>query len=301
LHRGVLEEVGAVKRAFLVPAMVVLAATVLSSPVAASGGARLPEAAPLPAPQEVVPVPEVIEELPAERLSRTALFPVGWEDDVYCAGWIGEMTEPVTGRFVAAEYEDSRHMFGVGDIIYSDVGAREGLMPGQEFQLVRPAHEVYAVGSLFTTLGRFYNSPGRARVVCVQEGTAILEITDSCEPAFIGDLLIPFDPIPIPLVRASAPLTQCDPPSGNVVGRIVETKDRATPVGTDSVVFLDLGEEDGLFPGDFLTVFRNRGDAREFRTLLGEVAVLWTKARTSVAKVTSMVDTMGVGDFVELK
>ncbi len=289
------------KRAFLVPAIVVLAATVISSPAAGSGGARMPEAAPVPVPQEVVPVPDVIEEAPVERISRSALFPVGWEDDVYCAGWIGEMEEPVTGRFIAAEYEDSRHMFGVGDIIYSDVGARDGLMPGQEFQLMRPGHEVYETGSLFSTIGRFYTSPGRARVVCVQERTAILEILESCEPAYIGDLLVPFEPIPIPMVRASAPFTQCDPPSGRVIGRIVETKDRAIPVGTDSVVFIDLGEEDGLFPGDFLTVFRSRGDSGEIRTLLGEVAVLFTKGRTSVAKVTSMVDTMGVGDFVEVK
>lgn len=289
------------KRAFLVPAMVVLAATVIPGPAAASGRARLPEASPLPVPQEIVPAPVEIEEAPAERVSKTALFPAGWEDDVYCAGWIGEMEEPVTGRFVAAEYEDSRHMFGVGDVIYSDVGGREGLMAGHELQLIRPAHEVHEAGSLFAKLGRFYNAVGRARVVCVQEKTAILEITESCEPAFVGDLLIPFEPIPIPLVRASAPLTQCDPPSGKVVGRIVETKDRAVPVGTDSVVFLDLGEEDGLYPGDFLTVFRNRGDGGALRTLLGEVAILWTKGRTSVAKVTSMVDTMGVGDFVELK
>ena len=37
------------------------------------------------------------------------------------------------------------------------------------------------------------------------------------------------------------------------------------------------------------------------RTVLGEAAVLWTKGRTSVAKVTSMVDYMGAGDFVEMK
>jgi hypothetical protein len=139
------------------------------------------------------------------------------------------------------------------------------------------------------------------KVVCAQESTAILEFTESCEPAFLGDLLIPFEPIPIPLVRSSAPLTQCDPPSGKTTGQIVAVKDRATPVGTDSVVFLDLGEEDGLYPGDFLTVYRRRNDSGTIRTLLGEVAVLWTKGRTCVAKVTSMVDYMGVGDFVEQK
>jgi hypothetical protein len=138
-------------------------------------------------------------------------------------------------------------------------------------------------------------------VVCVQETSAILEITHSCEPSYLGDLLIPFEPIPIPLVRASAPLTQCDAPSGKIVGQILEAKDRATPVGTDSVIFIDLGEADGLYPGDFLTVYRKRNDSGTIRTVLGEAAVLWTKARTCVAKVTSMVDYMGAGDFVEMK
>ena len=208
----------------------------------------------------------------------------------------------MTGSIVAAEYEDSRTMYAVGDIVYTDVGSLDGLVAGQEFQVIRPAHTVYEYGSALDTIGRFYETPGRVKVVCVQEKTAILEFTESCEPSQIGDLLIPFEPIPIPLVRATDPFTQCDPPSGKVTGRIVEVKDRAVPVGTDSVVFLDLGEADGLFPGDFLSVWRPRADASlGLRTLLGEVAILWTKERTAVAKVTSMDDTMGVGDFVELK
>ncbi|MBI5443349.1 MAG: hypothetical protein HY900_19305, partial [Deltaproteobacteria bacterium] len=81
-------------------------------------------------------------------------FPVGWEDDVYCAGWIGAESEPVTGSLTAAEYEDSRHMYGVGDIVYSDVGAREGLMAGQEFQVIRPGHMVHRHDSITETLGR---------------------------------------------------------------------------------------------------------------------------------------------------
>lgn len=287
------------KRTCLVPVLVALAAVALEIPAAGAG--RLPEASPLPAPQEAIPPPPVIEDVSSYAVTLTKPYPVGFESDVYCAGWIGGMSEPVTGHLAAAEYEDSRHMFGVGDIVYSDVGAREGLMPGQEFQLIRPGHEVYRYGTMTDPVGRFYATPARLKVVCVQETTAILEITHSCEPSYLGDLLIPFEPIPIPLVRASAPLTQCDPPSGKIVGQILEAKDRATPVGADSVIFVDLGEADGLYPGDFLTVYRKRNDSGTIRTLLGEAAVLWTKAHTCVAKVTSMVDYMGAGDLVEMK
>jgi hypothetical protein len=268
--------------------MVLLAAAAVCAPAVAQKKAMAP--------------PTQIEVAPVERLSKAAPFPVGWEDDVYCTGWIGSAEEPVTGRIVAAEYEDSRTMYATGDIVYADVGAADGLVAGQEFQVIRPAHTVYKVDSVLDTIGRFYETPGRVKVVCVQEKTAILEFTESCTPSQIGDLLIPFEPIPIPLVRASAPYTQCDPPSGKTTGRIVETKDRAVPVGTDTVVFLDLGEADGVFPGDFLSVWRPRADAAlGLRTMLGEVGVLWTKEHTCVAKVTSMIDTMGVGDFVELK
>lgn len=275
------------KRPHFVPTMVLLGAVAVCAPAVA---------------QQAIAPPTEIEVAPVERLSKSAPFPVGWEDDVYCTGWIGADGDPVTGRIVAAEYEDSRTMYATGDIVYADAGAADGLIAGQMFQVIRPAHTVYRTGSAIDTIGRFYDTPGRVKVVCVQEKTAILEFTESCSPAQVGDLLVPFEPIPIPLVRQSPPYTQCDPPSGKTTGRIVEVKDRAVPVGTDSVVFLDLGEADGLFPGDFMTVWRPRADASlGLRTLLGEVAVLWTKDRTCVAKVTSMVDAMGVGDFVELK
>jgi len=276
-----------VNRPHFAPALALLAAVVLCAPAAA---------------QKDTAPPTQIEVAPVERLSRSAPFPVGWEDDVYCAGWIGSDDEAVTGRIVAAEYEDSRTMYAAGDIVYSDVGAAQGLVAGQEFQVIRPAHTVYKLGSEIDRIGRFYETPGRVKVVCVQERTAILEFTESCSPSEIGDLLIPFEPIPIPLVRASAPYTQCDPPSGKTTGQIIETKDRAVPIGTDSVVYLDLGEADGLYPGDFLTVWRPRASADlGLRTLLGEVSVLFTKEHTAVVKVTSMIDTMGVGDYVELK
>jgi hypothetical protein len=86
-----------------------------------------------------------------------------------------------------------------------------------------------------------------------------------------------------------------------LIGHIVETRLSVTPVGTDSVVFLDLGEADGLNPGDFLTVYRPSVRAEGVRSILGEASILTTRARTSVAIITVMSDTMGVGDAVEVK
>ena len=84
--------------------------------MAESGTEGAAEAAPVPVPQQAVETPTVIEEVPSERLASSAPFPVGWEDDVYCAGWIGVDKEPVTGRIVAAER--GRGMRGIeGDLL----------------------------------------------------------------------------------------------------------------------------------------------------------------------------------------
>ena len=129
--------------------------------------------------------------------------------------------------------------------------------------------------------------------------------------------MLPFDPVPVPLVRRTAPLSSCDPVTGKVSGHIVDDLDPVTAIAKDSVVFLDLGEDDGLMPGDFFSVYRPPVAEREpgehrlgnselptnrgVRIMLGEAAILTTRKKTSVAIITTMRDTMYVGDYVEMK
>jgi hypothetical protein len=228
-------------------------------------------------------------------------IPIGVEADVYCSGYLGETSEDFSGAIVSAEKEKNQTFFMKGDIVYLDIGAADGVEAGAELTLVRPRHAVNRWGSVSELVGRVYETPGRVRVLCAQERSSIAEISYSCTDAQIGDFVIPFEPVPVPLVRRTQVVTICDVPNGKVTGHIVETRDRVIPVGTDTTVFLDLGEEDGLSPGDFLTVYRPSGRAEGVRTILGEASILTTKNRTSVAIITLMSDTIGIGDAVELK
>lgn len=241
-----------------------------------------------------------------ERIVRapqtvTGPIPIGVEADVYCSGYLGDPAEVFPGAVVSAEKEKNQTFFMQGDIVYLDIGERDGVQAGMEFTIVRPQQTVNKWGSDIEVVGRVYLTPARLRVICAQERSAIAEISYGCADTQIGDFVIPFEPVPVPLVRRTQVATMCDVPNGKVIGHIVETRDAVTPVGTDSVVFLDLGEADGLNPGDFLTVYRPSGRAEGVRTILGEASILTTRARTAVAIITSMSDTMGVGDAVELK
>lgn len=242
---------------------------------------------------------ERIEQLEAVSSAAQGPLPIGVEADVYCNGWLGEEQEPVTGTITGADAMDATALFVEGDIVYLNVGSNVGCLPGQEYWIVRPDRLVYEGPEERELKGRVYLTPGRLRVICAQEETAIAEITLSCADVAIGDVILPFEPIPIPLVRRSRPTSSCDPPNGNVVGHIVEVKDYATPIVEQSIIFVDLGERDGIAPGDFLTVYRPRSGG--VRTILGELAVLTTRSRTATGIVTMMRDNMQVGDSLEVK
>lgn len=242
---------------------------------------------------------EKIEELPAVSAQTQGPLPIGVEDDVYCTGWLGQPEEPMTAQISGADSMDSTRLFGEGDIVYLTIGSARGCLPGQEYWIVRPDRLVYEDEAELQLVGRIYRTPGRLRVICAQEETAIAEITLSCIDVNLGDFILPFEPIPIPLVRRPRSITSCDVPNGKPVGRIVEVRDFATPITEQTVVFIDMGEAQGLGPGDFLTVYRTR--ASGIRTILGEISVLTTRSRTATAIVTMMHDNMAVGDSIELK
>jgi hypothetical protein len=245
--------------------------------------------------------PSKVERAPAAPPAISPPLPIGVEADVYCAGWLDDEAAVFPATVISAELIDSKKGFIEGDVLYIDAGTNQGLAAGQEFWIVRPERRVYRWGSVTDVLGRIFLTPGRARIICAQENAAIAEIVLSCSDINIGDALLPFEPVPVPLVRRTAPSTSCDPETGKVNGHIADVQDAITPIHQNTVVFLDRGEEDGLVPGDFFTVFRIPIREKSVRIVLGEAAILMTRKKTSVAIITSMRDTMYVGDQVELK
>ena len=242
-----------------------------------------------------------LETVPRPPAPISGPLPIGAEADVYCSGYLGDRDETFVGRIVSAEKERNQSMYMAGDVVYLDIGTDVGVQAGMEFTIVRPTRLVNRWDSVRDVVGRIYMTPGRVRVLCAQERSSIAEIDYSCNEVEVGDSVAPFEPIPVPLVRRTAPVTICDTPNGKPIGHVLETKDAVTPVGTGTVVFLDLGEENGLSPGDFLTVYRPSLQAEGVRTVLGEAAILTTRGRTSAAIITSMIDNIGVGDAVEIK
>ncbi len=185
-------------------------------PAALSHG---PAAASAPRIEKIVRVPQTV----------TGPIPIGVEADVYCSGYLGETAEVFPGAIVSAEKEKNQTFFMQGDIVYIDIGERDGVQAGMEFTIVRPQHTVNKWDSDIEVVGRIYLTPGRVRVICAQERSSIAEITYGCADTQIGDFIMPFEPVPVPLVRRTQVATMCDVPNGKVIGHIVETRGAVTP------------------------------------------------------------------------
>ena len=93
----------------------------------------------------------------------------------------------------------------------------------------------------------------------------------------------------------------CDPASGKTSGYIVSSDGWESGLAVANLVQINLGRDDQLQPGDFLTVFRDSSLEGQGRMVLGELAVLTTEGHTATARVVAMRRSMEVGDKVEIR
>jgi hypothetical protein len=236
-------------------------------------------------------------------------IPLATEADLYCWGYIGALEEPMP-NFISS-FEDSdlkwvkdavRQDIGVatGEIIFVTGGTSTGLIAGETYLVVRPSELVeHPVNG--DVVGRHYDFRGQVRILCATEDHATAIVTQACNDLGIGDRLKPVPQLPIPLARVSPIRDVCSPISGKQAGHIVNAKDYRYALGIGALVQVDLGRDDAVQPGDFLTVTRDSPVPGNPPQILGEIGVLTTDSTTATGRIVQMRYSMQVGDRVELK
>jgi hypothetical protein len=237
-------------------------------------------------------------------------IPLGAEGDIYCYGYIGRDDEPMPNR--VASYEDvelryvpnaTKQPLGGSDLdlLFVDGGTSTGLVAGETYLVVAP-EELVRHPRTNDVIGRQYVYRGQIRILCADERTSRGVVTQTCMPIRIGDRLKPLPQIPIPLARVPDMPGFCDPHSGKTAGVIIRSEGGwRDALGEGHLIEINLGQDDQIAPGDFLTVYRASPQAGQPPQLLGEIGVLTTEAKTSTAKIMQMRYSMMVGDTVELK
>jgi hypothetical protein len=299
-----------------------------AAPAAAAPTETAQQAAEVTPPAEEME-PEMAETQPAPPAMPPppALVPIAADHDLYCSNYINAAWQ-APALFIEEREEGAKTELSNGDIVFLSQGEQQGVKPGAIYSIIAPEHEVKHPIREEDNLGTSVLHLGRVRVLAVQASSSTAEIMDACDAVAVGDYLVPFQEVPVPL-SAPVAFSQRDVTlTGQNDGYIVHVMDDKYSFGQGDIVNIDLGTSAGIQPGDVFTIFREWGGMVEFyspesyiegqqqraerlksdgsetkfsQVILGQLVVLASEEKTSTAKVLVAVKEMAVGDRVELR
>ncbi len=244
----------------------------------------------------------------ARMVTENRPIALGTESDIYCYGYIGDPNEPMPNYISSHENVDIKYLPGtehaaratIGDLVYVSGGASTGLAAGESYLIVEPTQMVKHPAD-GRTLGREYRYIGQLRILCTEDGRSRAIITETCREIPLGARLKPIPQLPIPIARVPDPAAWCDGPTGKTTGYIVSSREWHLGLVEGNLLQIDLGSDNALQPGDFLTVTRPSTLRDQPPMILGQIGVLTTEARTATAIVLHARREMLIGDIVELR
>jgi len=185
---------------------------------------------------------------------------------------------------------------------------------GTEYRLVRSAKQIFTTQSYagqrasLRTLGHPYEDVGRVKVASLTPRGAVAEVTFACGPVTPGDIAVPYQTRPIPEYTPIEQLDRFALTSGKQQGVITAARNNDAFLGVGSIAYLNLGSTDGVRPGQRYRVFHIPRDRIANRLAfppetpvesLGELVILFTQEKSSVAIVVSSIREISVGDGIE--
>jgi hypothetical protein len=257
--------------------------------------------------------------------------------DINCSGFASKQNIEAKNIVIGGEYSPHVSQFGGRDLIFM---SGDGLAVGSQFRLVRRVidrNRVEAFPGQYKMAkegGDQWADLGYAHVVQVVDGVPMARVDFSCQPIVVGDIAMPFAERPaVPYSRNPLAFQEFGVPTSSTLGTIVQAKDFDYLLGTGKKVYLNIGTDKGLKPGDYLRVTRGydwqkdvrpidrlsieatmseetsdrmpvvaKGQEAKFpRRGLGEMIVLWSGQNNAVALITVSREDIHIGDQVELE
>ncbi len=200
--------------------------------------------------------PQTTFKLPEERGPAPAVD----QTNLYCGGYIQYASEQTPLEIIGGEREQEKRNYGQGDYVYINAGSQQGMRAGQEFSIIRPRGQFKSKWTKKKGwLGVYMQELGQLRLTEVKDRVSVAVVTKSCDVMMLGDLLKAVPQRVAPVQRTEVALNHVINPSSKQKGRIVLARDGRELLAKDEVVFIDLGVEDQVKPGDYFTIYRRVG------------------------------------------
>jgi len=188
---------------------------------------------------------------------------------VYCSSFISSEKAPDSIYIASGEQSNDKIFFSRGDFIYLSKGSAQGVKVGDRFDVIRPEKDEVKIqwfkwqDKLLKAMGTFYRDTGQIKVISVQPNTSTAQIVHSCAYMLRGDIVRPYVDRPSPPYKPVEKFDHFAPVSGKPVGMLVVGPEFTQTYGKNSLVYVNLGNNQGVKVGDYLRIFRYQGSLAE--------------------------------------
>jgi hypothetical protein len=179
--------------------------------------------------------------------------------DLYCAGFINQQVLP-DANFVASGLQTpNTTRYTIGQLVYL---AGSGYQVGQEYTVLRESrnpsrHEIFTgQDHILKGLGQPYADQGLVKIVDTRQKMAVAQVEYSCDGIIPGDILVAYAERPAISFHPPVRFDRFAPAGAKTSGRIVMARDFDGMVATGGKVYLNVGSNQGVKPGDYFRAVR---------------------------------------------
>jgi hypothetical protein len=224
-------------------------------------------------------------------------------DEVYCSFYLDPGASTVTDFRVLSLEDPEQSQVAAHQIIYVNKGASDGIEPGQEWGIFRKGDKIknaHARKESSQSVYPIYRI-GRAKVLAAQPESAVMRITYSCRETQRDDFLAPWEEMAIPIhIPRVFERTTFMPDKAKPQARVVYNGNDKEAVARGDLLAVNLGRNDGLDAGDYLTTyFPVKEKSFERYEVAGEMVILHAGDSFSTCKFVTSYRETHVGDMVE--
>jgi len=239
---------------------------------------------------------------PAAKLEQPPpSIPVASEGTIFCSPFIADEEGLPTVGFILRPLVEKIQISTEDQVLLLLRGV-EGVSGGNRYSVIRKDRPI-SHPRTGVILGRRIRVVGIVEIMAV-EGLAVrAKVVSSCDVIVAGDELLPYQRPEFP--SSLQPL----PTDVKVAGAIVGSIDDQEILGMRHVVFLDLGLNTRVGPGDVFTIFQEIGRVFDpmtgklaplFLNPIGELVVLKASRRTATAVIVQSLQEIRLGAPIAL-
>ncbi|MGD0964269.1 MAG: hypothetical protein ABSA57_10265 [Candidatus Acidiferrales bacterium] len=192
-----------------------------------------------------------------------------YPNNVYCSGVVTTEAVPRDTFIITGEESNTNIIFSDHDYVFINKGSSKGVKVGDEFSVIRPVEDPDKFEwtkwqfSILRKMGTLWDDEGRVKVVDARPEVSVARIENGCGYMQRADIVLPFVERPEPPLKATVRLDRFSAPDGKTLGMVITGQKFQSQVGKNDIVYVNLGNGQGVKVGDYFRIFRYTGTQNE--------------------------------------